>query len=125
MFFKIILPLFLLAVVYFVGRAHARRRDLQYASAPAFPSLRENMKGPVGKIAVILVASTLLSALWMIFSHWQDNATWVEVRVVDVKSGEKSYYEAQKGQIHGRSFTTRDGRRITLSDVERMEIMTK
>ncbi|MBF0145522.1 MAG: hypothetical protein HQL84_06280 [Magnetococcales bacterium] len=125
MLFKIILPFFLLAVVYFMGRVHANRKRQSNLPPPEAPFFLTMRHGPVGRIALILVASTVVAAGWMMFAHWQERAQWVEVHVVDVKTGQKTYYEALKGEIHGRVFTTRDGRRITLADVERMEILQK
>ncbi|HIJ83312.1 MAG: hypothetical protein HW380_3478 [Magnetococcales bacterium] len=125
MFYKIILPLFLMGVVYFIGRTHANCKRL--AELPAsHPHQRLVMgQGPVGKIAVILVISTILSASWMVYSYWRGTMQVVEVGVLNVETGKKTVYEAYKGDVHGRIFDTLDGRRVTLADMERMEVIPK
>ncbi|MEO5329602.1 MAG: hypothetical protein H7829_15330 [Magnetococcus sp. THC-1_WYH] len=125
MLLKFILPLFLLGVVYFVGRVHASRRRLPPPSVHEVRPFLAFHQGPAGKIAIVLVISAVLSATWMIVSHWRETHQVVEIRVLDISTGKKTVYEARQGDVHGRMFTTLDGRSITLADVERMELIPR
>ena len=47
------------------------------------------------------------------------------MRVINANTGEGVTYQARREDVAGRSFRTLDGRRITLADVERMELDEK
>lgn len=72
----------------------------------------------VGAIAT-MVSGTALYYYW----DWKDRHTIVTVRVVNTNSGQAVDYLAEKGEIGFRSFATVTGRRITLADVERLEVI--
>lgn len=57
-----------------------------------------------------------------LFHVWRDNYRVVEVRVIDSRSGRSVTYQAYKGDVEGRSFVTTDGRRVSLAEVERLEL---
>lgn len=119
---KLVLPLLLMAAIYVVGRLHASRQ--RHGNDPKVGQKAVNyFRGPVGKIALVLVLSTTITAGGMIYSYWRESTRLVEIRVLDVETGKKTVYEALKGDVHGRLFITRDGRKITLADVERMEMV--
>lgn len=69
--------------------------------------------------AVVLM---LTGAGLYLYHQWRDAYQVVEVRVIDTRSGQFAAYQVYKGDIDGRSFTTTDGRRVTLAEVERLEV---
>ena len=126
MFFKILLPTMVGLLVYFLGKSHARRdrqRSLHAPSAQTLqPSVTEKFRTSFRLIAIFLASSAILSAGWFIFESWQESHTVVSIRVINAQTGNSAHYQALKGQVHGRVFTTTDGRQIRLADVERMEM---
>jgi len=70
-----------------------------------------------GALAIALVGCALF-----IYLQWQDTWRVVTVRVINAGSGIESTYQAYKGDVEDRSFTTTDGRRVNLAEVERMEL---
>ncbi|MBF0310268.1 MAG: hypothetical protein HQL56_12145 [Magnetococcales bacterium] len=54
--------------------------------------------------------------------HYQQAHAVVKVRVVNTTTQEVTLFEAPRNSVFRRTFHTVDGRLVTLSDVERMEI---
>jgi hypothetical protein len=69
----------------------------------------------------VLVAVAVIGGGWG-YLDWTDGQRIVVVRVVDGRTGVATSYEARKSEVSFRSFMTTDGRRVILSDVERMEV---
>lgn len=130
MFFKIVLPLLAIVAIYYLGRAHAVRqgeRALQRAEQgrlpplPAAPepfSFAQRFKWGAYALAVLMT----LSASWFLYSHLSAGRETVTVTVVNIQTGQQATYRAQAREVHTRSFTTLEGKRITLADMERMEV---
>ncbi|MBF0195267.1 MAG: hypothetical protein HQL71_11965 [Magnetococcales bacterium] len=122
MIFKILLPITVIAIVYFLGRFHARKDQ------PTAIESQETNKLPLPKsntfqlVAYALVVSVASLAGWYVYQDWQESKLMVRIRVINAKSGKVTLYDAPKGMVFGRAFTTADGRRVTLADVERMEV---
>lgn len=125
MFVKVILPILLVFAVYIIGRLHANRRIPLEIPPPHLSYPPMVWHGKMGKAALILLVAAALSVLSMVYSHWRSSGQLVEVQVFNVDTGKKTFYEAFKSDIHGRTFVTQDGRSITLADVERLEIVPK
>ena len=70
-----------------------------------------------GAVGIMLAGFALF-----VYFQWQDTWQVVTVRVIDAGSGKESTYQAHKGDVGGRSFTTTDGRTVNLAEVERMEL---
>ena len=120
MIFKILLPALVALTVYLLGRSHARRGGqiaarVEAASAPLSRTFR--------LVSAALVVSVLSLAGWYIYNDWRQSQQTVQVRVVNTRSGDTAVYQAIRSEVHGRVFKTTDGRRITLADVERMEVV--
>ena len=73
-------------------------------------------------VAAGFVLLMLTGAGFYLFHQWRDNYQVVDVRVVDSRTGNSVVYQAYKGDVEGRSFTTTDGRVVSLAEVERMEL---
>ena len=68
-----------------------------------------------------MIAGTAL----YLFQGWVTAREAITVRVINANTGEGVAYQARREDVAGRSFRTLDGRRITLADVERMELDEK
>ncbi|WP_043753195.1 hypothetical protein [Imhoffiella purpurea] len=120
MFWKILLTLGVVALVY--GSLRARRRaELiargQEVEPPLVPP------GLVRRLAWGLVALMLIGTGVYLFQGWLERREPVQVQVVNANTGGIVLYQAHRGDIDGRRFTTIDGREIRLADVERMIIL--
>jgi hypothetical protein len=122
MFMKLLLTLLVIA-----GAIVALRLRKRQSQRPAIVHVNENSL-PAGKIALPKIAAYAALSVMLLgcaaFIYFQLQDTWriVTVRVIDAGSGKESTYQAYKGDVDGRSFTTTDGRRVNLAEVERMEL---
>jgi hypothetical protein len=57
-----------------------------------------------------------------LFEGWEAGRRPVTVRVINANTGAVVTYQVSPKDVTGRSFQTLDGRRVTLADVERMEV---
>jgi len=122
MFLKLLLTLLVIA-----GAIVALRLRKRQPQRPAIVHVNENSL-PAGKTALPKIAAygavgvMLLGCALFVYFQLQDTWRIVTVRVIDAGSGKESTYQAYKGDVDGRSFTTTDGRRVNLAEVERMEL---
>ena len=80
---------------------------------------------PVGAqrtLAYGLVSVMVAGIGLYLFESWEAAQRPVTVRVINANTGEAVTYQASPKDVTGRSFRTLDGRRVTLADVERMEV---
>lgn len=117
---KILLLAALLTAVFLLIRLRFRRSRQAGASPHGEP-------GPEGRrlvrvIAYGLVALMLCAGALYYYLDWQAQQVVIGVRVVNIYTGEGVRYQARRGDVGWRRFTTLEGRRITLADVERLEI---
>ncbi|MBF0462823.1 MAG: hypothetical protein HQL87_15715 [Magnetococcales bacterium] len=123
MTFKILLPVLVGLLLYFLGKSHARRSGAPVAVVrPVPPTMLERVHLSFRLTAGLLVGTTLLAAAWWMVEAWQTAHTPVVVRVINVQTGAATSYQALQGQVQGRTFHTLDGRQVRLADVERMEV---
>ncbi|MEO5331539.1 MAG: hypothetical protein H7839_05905 [Magnetococcus sp. YQC-5] len=126
MFWKYLFPFFLLGGMYWLGKRSTRRNVTPHAPNLAQrhtimdfqPTSRKAFHATA--ITIVLVVTGMLA--WFVYNDWRAAHQVVEVRVIHVQSGQVTTYEAMKNKVQGRSFLSLDGRRITLADVERMEV---
>lgn len=122
MFMKLLLTLLVIVAAVVVLRLRKR-----LPQRPAIVQVNENSL-PAGKITLPKIAAYGALAVMLlgsaVFIYFQVQDTWqvVTVHVIDAGSGKESTYQAYKGDVGGRSFTTTDGRRVNLAEVERMEL---
>lgn len=118
---KILITLAVLVGVWLVIRTRLRqgRRATQppVERAPLVPA------GVLKALAYGLVAVMVAGAGLYVFEGWQTGREATTVRVVNANTGQAVTYQARREDVVGRSFRTLDGRRITLADVERMELV--
>lgn len=117
----------LLTVLVIAGAVIALRLRKRPARRAAIVHVNENRqaagKTTLPKLAAYGAAGIMLSGCALfIYFQWQDSWQVVTVHVIDAGSGKESTYQAYKGDVGGRSFTTTDGRLVNLAEVERMEL---
>lgn len=120
MFLKVLLIAALLLAAFLLIRWRLRRSreaDLAVATTPS-PERRRLLRLLAYGFAGLLLGGGAFSY----FRDWQARQEVIGVRVVNIYSGEGVGYQARRGDVGWRRFTTLDGRSITLADVERLEI---
>ena len=117
----VILLVLIGAIVYTRYKASQTRRMPAQAPGrssghPARPSRMPML------VAAMLVVLTLGISAAIYYDHWQDSRSMYTVQVTNSHSGAVQFYYVYRDDIKGRSFRTTDGRLISLSDAERMEV---
>lgn len=117
--------------VIIAGMAYARYRAQQgMLDRPSQPREKLVNPAPVNKpkrmfsvatLAGAAVVVMILASGLMLYQSWVDSNKVVYIKVVEAGSGASAEYQAYRGDIDDRSFTTTDGRLITLATTERME----
>mgnify|MGYP001818293783 CR=1 FL=1 len=117
---KILLTLAVILGAYAVIRARFRSVDEGARSqpSPAPPPLipAATVRAAAYGLVAVMVAGSLL---WL-YLDWEASREVVAVQVINANTGEVTEYRARRSDVEGRHFTTLDGRRVTLADVERM-----
>lgn len=83
----------------------------------AFPN--KPSKWVVYTVAGILAVSSGV----VYFFKWQSDNTILTIRVINAQQEEPFSYKARQKDIKGRTFTTLDGRVVTLGDSDRIELI--
>lgn len=122
MFGKIILTAAVVLGAYLAIRARMQRgREpvVDPSSPPREPLVPAGtLKAVAYGLVVVMVAGSLL---WL-YLDYEAGREVVTVRVINANTGDATNYMARRADVKGRQFTTLDGRPITLSDVDRMEL---
>lgn len=121
MFLKLLLTALVIAGALLTLRMR-REKALRPATAPRATSPEKGTSRLVTFTAAGVVALMLLGAGFYLFHQWRDTYQIVTIHVIDTRSGNETTYRAYKGDVDGRSFQTTDGRRVTLAEVERLEM---
>ena len=82
-------------------------------------------RGAVKLAAYGLVLLMLVGTGVYLFQGWQRDREIVELQVVNAYTGEIEPYEARRGGIDRRSFTTLDGRRVQIAEMERLIVIER
>ncbi len=105
-------------IFYTRHRGEARQRRPKRPEPRAERSSRYWRLAPAAALVAVMGVSAFV--FWL---EWEDEHRIFTVRVVDTRSGEVRQYAVYRDGVNGRSFRTIDGRRVTLADVERMELV--
>lgn len=126
MFLKILLTALVILGALFTLRMRNQRNLNAPVTAARVASSPRNQPREVRRLPRLLAAGAVLLMLigmgLYLYHQWSDAYRVVSVRVIDSRSGQSASYQAYKGDIDGRTFTTIDGRVVTLAEVERMEM---
>lgn len=120
---KVLFTIAVVLVVALIWRTrnpgNARQRPL-----PRLVNPPRSRRWPLRGLAIGVVTLMLLASAFLLYEHWRDSSEVIYIRVVDAGSGRAAEYQAQRGDIAEREFTTTDGRRIVLAETERLETST-
>lgn len=123
MLVKILLVVVIAAGIYLLGRFHGRRT--QPPPLPMVTLSKNTAKFRSTKSRLLFTLLMLLiplALMGMVYLHWQDERQVMRVKVIHAGTGQTLLYQARRSAIQLRSFQELDGRRIILSDQERMEV---
>ena len=112
------------AVFLFLGK-HSRSSQKKSLTMP------EQVRPPAPLIsprfarvaAYATIGTMILASALFAYREWDEAHRVVNLRVINVSTGEMVTYRAHKGDVEGRRFLTLDGRMVTLAEVERMELV--
>ena len=117
---KILFTIAVIIVVLFVYQARfkATIQPNKRVKTPE-PSSFKPSKWLIYSIAgVLAVASGVVY-----FFKWQADNTVINIRVVSTQEEQATTYKARQKDIKGRTFTTLDGRLVTLGGADRIELL--
>ncbi|MBF0613057.1 MAG: hypothetical protein G8345_18675 [Magnetococcales bacterium] len=118
MWFKIALPLALIAIIYWLGRRHGGRKEPDRLPPPPPPMSQKKRRFLLGFLVAGIGVIVGTAVDW-----WLDRHQVMLVRVIHTQSNHTTVYKAQRYLIHHRTFETVDGMKIILADAERMEMI--
>ncbi|WP_440995111.1 hypothetical protein [Arhodomonas sp. SL1] len=116
---QFLLTIAVIAVVVIVLRfrgAGAAAKRVPRRQTRHWPPSRRAMAG------YALVALLIVAVSTVVYLQWAEQHRVVTVRVVDTESGDQQEYLVYKKDVGGRSFRTVDGRYVSLSASDRMEL---
>ena len=118
---KLLITLLLLAAAI----AYVRSRDRQAQASPAARQQAKEQNRQAMFVAFALVGLMLSISGMLFYWHWSEKHIVFNVQVINSLTGERQSYQVYRDGIEARSFQTIDGRLISLSDAERMEVQAK
>jgi len=122
---KILFTAGLVAVLYLALRARFRAGHIAQSkpSTRGVGGSRPVDDARLPRIAAWSLIGVMLggSAL-MLYVQWEDGYRVVPVRVINTNTGRSVTYQARRAEVGERSFRTIDGTRVTLAEVERLEL---
>jgi hypothetical protein len=122
MFGKILLTAAVILGAYLAIRTRMQR-GREVASVPSAAG-REPLvpPGTLKAVAYGLVVVMVAGSLLWLYLDYEAGREVVTVRIINANTGDATTYMARRADVKGRQFTTLDGRPVTLSDVDRMEL---
>ena len=120
MFGKILITVVVLVIAWLVIGTRLRA-----GGQVAPPPVRRDPLIPVGVLRALaygLVSVMIAGTGLYLFQGWVAGREAITVRVINANTGKSVTYQARREDVAGRSLRTLDGRRVTLADVERMEL---
>lgn len=112
-----------LAVIVIVSLVFKNKRpDLPRQQAAA--SETEDKPGMKSQtIAYIIVGAIVLTGILFWVLDYRDDNRVMDIRITNPGTGQVETYQAHQKDIKGKTFTTLDGRQVTIGDSERFEIL--
>lgn len=115
---KLLVTLAVIVGAWLVIRARMTRNRAA-AGGPVPPVLPPAV---IRAVAYGLVAVLVGGSLLWLYLDWDAGRGLVRVRVINANTGEETSYQARREDVSPRWFTTLDGRRVNLAEVERMVV---
>ena len=127
---KILLTLAVIAIAYLMARRDPGSKRDATKSAPPKISAGDQNKFPDPTLHDDLRTASYLFLFFMVlvgaalyYFRWQDDHQLITVRLYSGDQADPASYEVYKYQLAERSFTTVDGRTITVAGSDRMEVI--
>lgn len=114
---KLLLTIAVIAAVLLMARANRTSKAAPQTSTAADKPQASPLRLSAWILIAVIVGVTVAVGAW----QWLASPGAVTIRVVNSNTGHSVSYQAYPEQIGQRGFTSVDGRRITLAEVERME----
>jgi hypothetical protein len=118
---KLLLTLGVILAAWLVLRNRQKRMDA-VASEQCLESAPANHKNPWKLAGYVLIGVMILGSGLFLYAEWQDRYRVVSVNVVNTQTGETTLYLARRMDVEDRHFVTLDGREVSVSDIERIEL---
>ena len=127
---KILLTLAVIVMAYLMARRDpGSKRDTAKSAPPKISAGGQN-KLPYTTLHDDLRSASYLFLFFMVlvgaalyYFRWQDDHQLITVRLYSADQEDPASYEVYKYQLAERSFTTVDGRAITVAGSDRMEVI--
>lgn len=117
--------LVILVMLFYVRHQQTRRAEHQPTRSPS-KDLPQTLFKPSPRLSRIAAYTVLLLMLAIgglfYYLDWKEDHRVINIRVINTSTGEIGSYLAYQSMIRGRSFVTLDGRTITVSNSERVEM---
>jgi len=127
---KILLTLAVIVVAYLMVRRNSESKPDTVMSAPAKIAAGVKRKSPDPTLHDDLRTASYLFLFFMVvvgaalyYYRWQDDHQLITVRLYSADQADPTSYEVYKYHLAERSFTTVDGRVITVAGSDRMEVI--
>jgi len=101
---------------------HKNSRGLASASAPEQQAQETESSKTAMFVAIGFVSLTMLVSAVLYYSAWKEKHQVFTVQVINSQTGVEQRYSVYEEDIDDRRFRTIDGRLISLSNIERMEV---
>lgn len=112
--------LFTLAIIVGVVLLVKFRGRVPQSAQPAQPDETAQGFRWLAFFAVLLI---LIGSAFFIWQTWRDASEILVLRVIDTRTQQVTEYRAYRSDIKDRVFRTVDGRRISLAETERLEVL--
>lgn len=115
----------LVIAVCFVYLRHQRQKNAatsKQANVSESVSKKNAISTQFQWLAGALIVLTACTAIGFFIYGWLDGHRVMTIKIINPQSGDVVNYQAYKGDLLERSFTTLQGQKIRLSDSERIEI---
>jgi len=120
---EILLTAAVVTLVYFVVRKrNAAMVRQKQPTSPVRPIVDPLRSKAIRRGVYLFFALMLAATAIFIYLEWREDYQVIDVRVVNSRTGKEVVYQAHRGDVDARSFVTIDGRRISVADVERIEM---
>jgi len=117
---KILFTIAVILIVFVVYKARFRTLPRHTAQ---ITNVSSNTKKPATWIVYAIASVLALAAGVVYFFKWQSDNAVITIRVVTSQEHDPTTYKAFQKDIKGRTFTTVDGRQVTLGDADRIELI--
>jgi hypothetical protein len=123
---KILFTVLIIAGILLYVRHQETKRTVEPATQASSKPSPQTLTGIPRRLPLIAAYTALVLMLaiggLLYYLNWKEDHRVMTIRVINTSTGEIGSYRAYQSMIRGRSFVTLDGRTITVSNAERIEM---